>query len=150
MDKISTEIIHKEIDLIQACITRMANNSFLLKGWYITLITVMLTLFFAQHCRIELIGLFIFVITAVFWGLDGFFLKTEILYRWKYSWVIKERLKDNQDNLYDLDPYNKDMWIDANSKNDCLFNFILSKTLILLYGMPMLISIVILVHRIIY
>ena len=30
---IDNEIIHKEIDLIQSCISRMANNSFLLKGW---------------------------------------------------------------------------------------------------------------------
>ncbi len=31
-DKISIEEIHKEIDLIQACITRMAQNSFVIKG----------------------------------------------------------------------------------------------------------------------
>lgn len=145
-----TEILHKEIDLIQACITRMANNSFLLKGWYIALLTVVLTLLLGQNCKTKLIGLFILVITAVFWGLDGFFLKTETLYRWKYAWVIKERLKDNHDNLYDLNPYNKDMWIDANNKNDCLFNFIFSKTLLPLYGIPMLISIIILVYHIIY
>ena len=41
MDK---EILHKEIDLIQGVINRMANNSFLLKGWLVTLITVVLAL----------------------------------------------------------------------------------------------------------
>ena len=35
-NNLSTEIIHKEIDLIQSCISRMANNSFLLKGWLIS------------------------------------------------------------------------------------------------------------------
>lgn len=30
-DKIRTKDLHKEIDLIQACITRMADNSFRLK-----------------------------------------------------------------------------------------------------------------------
>lgn len=144
------KILHKEIDLIQACITRMANNSFLLKGWYITLITVIITLLFNKNIRIEIIGLFIFAITAVFWSLDSFFFKTETLYRWKYDWIIKERLKDNQDNLYDLNPYNKNMWIDSNNKKDCLFNFIFSKTLIPLYGIPMLVSIIILVYHIIY
>jgi len=34
----------KEIDLIQGVITRMANNSFLLKGWLISLIAIVLAL----------------------------------------------------------------------------------------------------------
>lgn len=29
----SNEELFKEIDLIQGCINRMANNSFLIKGW---------------------------------------------------------------------------------------------------------------------
>jgi len=40
----NTEILHKEIDLIQGIINRMANNSFLLKGWIISLIAVILAL----------------------------------------------------------------------------------------------------------
>ena len=39
-----TEIVHKEIDLIQACIARMASNSFLLKGWAISIVAVVLAL----------------------------------------------------------------------------------------------------------
>lgn len=42
-DRIKTEELHKEIDLIQGCITRMADSSFQLKEWYITLIAVALT-----------------------------------------------------------------------------------------------------------
>jgi hypothetical protein len=137
------EILHKEIDLIQACITRMANNSFLLKGWYISLITVVLSILFSQDCDIKLICLFMFVITIIFWGLDGFFLKIETLYRWKYNWVITERLNGNVHYFYNLDPTNKDMWINPNKKSDCLLNFIFSKTLIPLYGTPMFISIII-------
>ena len=38
------DILHKEIDLIQGVITRMANNSFLLKGWIVSLIAVLLAL----------------------------------------------------------------------------------------------------------
>jgi hypothetical protein len=37
-------ILHKGIDLIQGIITRMANNSFLLKGWIVSLIAVLLAL----------------------------------------------------------------------------------------------------------
>lgn len=38
------DVLHKEIDLIQACITRMASNSFLLKGWAVSIIAVILAL----------------------------------------------------------------------------------------------------------
>ena len=38
------EILHKEIDLIQAVITRMAQNSFYMKGWCITLVAVIFSL----------------------------------------------------------------------------------------------------------
>ena len=38
------DILHKEIDLIQSCITRMASNSFMLKGWAISIVAVVLAL----------------------------------------------------------------------------------------------------------
>ena len=37
-------VLEKEIDLIQSCINRMAQNSFVVKGWLITLVTVILAL----------------------------------------------------------------------------------------------------------
>lgn len=130
----TTEILHKEIDLIQACITRMADCSFKLKGWYISLVTVALTLLIGQGCKLSLIGLFLLAVTTVFWGLDGFFLKTETLYRWKYEWIIEARLRGNLENLYDLNPYNKKMWKDADKKNPCMMKYVISKTLLPFYG----------------
>ena len=41
---ISIEEIHKEIDLIQSCITRMAQNSFMVKGWFVSIYAVILAL----------------------------------------------------------------------------------------------------------
>ena len=38
------DVLEKEIDLIQSCVNRMAQNSFVIKGWLITLITVILAL----------------------------------------------------------------------------------------------------------
>ena len=43
-DNLKIEEVHTEIDLIQTCITRMANNSFLIKGWMISLIAVIIAL----------------------------------------------------------------------------------------------------------
>lgn len=40
----SQNVLEKEIDLIQSCVTRMAQNSFMVKGWLITLVAVILAL----------------------------------------------------------------------------------------------------------
>lgn len=70
--KISIEELHKEMELIQACITRMADNSFRLKEWYITLISIIVTVLLGQKCELYVLGMFSLVITVVFWGLDAF------------------------------------------------------------------------------
>lgn len=38
------DILEKEIDLLQSCINRMAHNSFMVKGWMISLIAVIIAL----------------------------------------------------------------------------------------------------------
>ena len=43
-EPVKMEELHKEIDLIQGCINRMAQNSFLIKGWTVTLFAVILAL----------------------------------------------------------------------------------------------------------
>lgn len=143
-----TEIteLHKEIDLIRSCITRMSDNAFHLKEWYISLVVIALTLLVGQECKLSIIGIFMFGVTIVFWGLDAFFLKTETLYRWKYEWVISERPKRNWDNVYDLNPFNKKMWLEIEKKNECILKYALSKTMIPLYGVAWIISVAILGH----
>lgn len=140
------KILHKEIDVIQSCIQRMADCSFKLKGWYISLITIALTLLIGQECKLSIIGLFMLSITTVFWGLDSFFLKTETLYRWKYDWVIDARLNGNMENLYDLNPMNRKMWKEADKKNPCIIKYVFSKTLLPLYGIIWFISVAIIIY----
>ncbi len=98
MDK---NTLHKEIDLIQGCINRMAHNSFMLKGWTVSLIAVVLAL---MKDEIDFIALSLILLIPIicFWYLDAFFLRTERMYRKLYEWVIKERLNDNNEFLYDL------------------------------------------------
>lgn len=135
-DKISTEELHKEMDLIQACVTRMADNSFRLKELYVSLIAIVLTVMMSQKFELLMVCVVVLGVTIVFWGLDAFFLKMETLYRWKYEWVIEKRIAGEGAYLYNLNPHNKNMWLDINEKNDCLGKFVLSKTLIPLYGGP--------------
>lgn len=146
MDNQVNEILHKEIDIIQECIKRMADCSFKLKGWYISLVTLALTLLIGQGCKLSIVALFLLGVTTVFWGMDGFFLKTETLYRWKYEWVINARLNGNMENLYDLDPNNDKMRKNDKPKNTCIMKYVLSKTLLILYGPVWIIAVGIIIY----
>ncbi len=71
------EKLHKEIDLIQACITRMANNSFMIKGWCLTLFVALITFFNLKDLSdILLIGALVAVV-FLFAYLDAFYLWQE-------------------------------------------------------------------------
>ncbi|MFH1504025.1 MAG: hypothetical protein ABIH08_01335 [Candidatus Omnitrophota bacterium] len=106
MAQISNEVLHKEIDLIQACISRMAHNSFLIKGWTISLVAVVLALG-DKVANISLLSFILLIPIISFWYLDAFFLHTEKKYRKIYEWVIVERKKGNEEHLYDLNPHRK-------------------------------------------
>lgn len=95
-DDENLQMMLKEIDLIQDIIKRMANNSFLVKGWAITLVVVTL-LFKGSDSQIVIA----IIPLVAFWFLDAYFLRQERLYRKLYSWVIKNR-PSNKDYLFDL------------------------------------------------
>ena len=92
-DKISIEEIHKEIDLIQACITRMAQNSFVIKGWFVSIYAVILALL-PERVNMFLLCISLVAVNVIFWYLDGFFLRTEKIYR-------KNRKGKEPENCFD-------------------------------------------------
>lgn len=137
---ISIEIIHKELDLIQSCITRMDNNSFILKGWLISLLVVILMVLPGKTNLIVPISV-IFILTVSFWYLDAVYLRSEKLYRKLYEWVVHERLKNNDEELYVLNPHRFDDEVEST------LEVMLSTTLKWFYGMPIiLICFLILYH----
>jgi len=97
------EVLHKEIDLIQGIITRMASNSFLLKGWMITIVVAVLALTKDTLVTndISYLSIILFLPLLVFWYLDAFFLHKERCYIKLYDWVVENRLNtlENQYNL---------------------------------------------------
>ena len=96
--------LHKELDLIQDCISRMARNSFMLKGWAITVVVITWAIIGTENWG-SLSILLLLVPTIMFWSLDAFFLLTEKRYRKLYEWVISERLeKKSNAYLYNLNP----------------------------------------------
>lgn len=75
----------KHLEMIQGIINRMANNSFLIKGWTVALIVGIFTLsnikkegFYSAISGIPLLA---------FWGIDAYYLYQERLYRFLYDRV---------------------------------------------------------------
>ncbi len=131
--KITTEEIHKEIDLIQSCISRMAQNSFMVKGWYISIIVVILALL-TEKINFAMISITLAVVTILFWYLDSFFLTTEKKYREIYSWALQERPKNNKEFLYELNPH---LFKDKIKKTDNILRTMFTLTLFPFYGIPL-------------
>jgi len=139
---VSIEEFHKELDLVQACISRMAQNSFMIKGWAFALVAAFVALTAESLDLYVLCAVGIFIL-LVFWCLDAFFLKTEKLYRFKYEWVIAERPSGNREYLYDLNPYQSKTW-KAGKKAPSVISVMFSKphTLLMFYGSPIFIGVV--------
>jgi hypothetical protein len=79
----------KHLEFIQSVINRMGHNSFLLKGWAITIVGGLLALSFK-----ELNHRYLFVALAVlffFWLLDSYFLSRERLFIKLYDHVRTQR-----------------------------------------------------------
>lgn len=75
----------KHLELIQGVISRMASNSFMLKGWTVTLVAGIFVL--AGKDTDKLYFLVAYIPVIVFWGLDAYYLLQERLYRSLYDEV---------------------------------------------------------------
>jgi hypothetical protein len=113
----------KHLEFIQNVITRMNTNSFLIKGWVITLVSALFVLA-AKDSNTNFV-LVTYVVIPVFWVLDGFFISTERQYRDLYAEVAKKNENEIDFNM-DATKYKKGnrTWIDG----------IISRTLIPFYG----------------
>lgn len=111
------------LEMIQGIVNRLSQNSFLLKGWSVVLVSALMALA-AKDSNLVFI-LLAYLPAFAFWFLDGYFLWQERLFRKLYDYV--RQLKDDEIN------YSMDLSVVKNN-NDDLFKAILSKTLILFHG----------------
>ena len=118
------ENLHKELELIQAVINRMANNSFLIKGWTMTLMSALIALG-KDSILGNLNGIYYLImmigVLVPFWWLDAYYLKQERIFRKIYERAIADPDSKNR-NRYDLNPREmakevksvvKTMWVEA-------------------------------------
>ncbi len=147
--KIDKDIIHKELDLIQDVIKRMANNSFLAKGWLITLLGVILALTKDSLLKPEgtftPISTYIYALLCLpilmFWYLDAYFLWQERFYRHLYNWAIEQRQEGNDEQLYALNPHVR---FKDKANVSSIWKVILSETLVVFYALPLILCFVML------
>ena len=126
---------HKHLELIQGVINRLSTNSFLLKGWSVVLVSALFALA-AADSRAAFVFL-AYIPATVFWGLDGFFLWQEKLYRKLYDHVrmLKDEDIDFSMNTTPFKADGKTTWIKAT----------LSKTLIPFHGVLIFAVVVVMV-----
>ena len=77
----------KHLELIQVAINRLGGNSFMVKGWALTLVSALFALA-AKDVNIRIVYVSYVPIT-VFWFLDTFYLRTERKYRLLFDAVRK-------------------------------------------------------------
>jgi len=73
----------KHLEIIQSVITRMATNSFLLKGWRVTLTAALFALA-AKDSNLKFVLVALLPVLS-FWGLDAYYLRQERLFRKLYD-----------------------------------------------------------------
>ena len=91
------EFLFKEIEIIQSIIRRMAFNSFLIKGWTLTLVIASLLL--NHDFEEKWLG---FIPLLIFWFLDAYYLRQEKLFRKLHNWTKDNRLQTD-DLIFDTD-----------------------------------------------
>lgn len=82
----------KHLEFIQGVINRLSTNSFLLKGWSVVLVAALLGLGSLDDQN-PLVFLALMPV-LVLWGLDGYFLWQERLYRLLYDQVRQKEISD--------------------------------------------------------
>ena len=91
----------KHLGFIQQVISRLAQNSFTYKGWAITLVAAIFILWGRdsgpQFLLIALLP------AMTFWGLDGYYLRQERLFRKHYDYVREAAIQGTRIDSFSMD-----------------------------------------------
>lgn len=116
----------KHIEIIQDTIKRMADNSFKIKGWCITIVTAIIGIAIDKS-NYDLLVASLFPI-ILFWYLDAFFLRQEKLFRELYDFIRMKKDSDDIDFSMDTTPFKDTV------ENE--WGIMYSKTLAAFYSIP--------------
>lgn len=121
----------KHLEFIQTIIARMANNSFLIKGWSVTIAAAFFALAAKDSDQIFSV-LAIFPI-LVFWYLDAYYLRQERLFRHLYNKVRTEK---------DIEPFSLSTGAHAHEIQGA-FRTMLAESTILFHGVILIAALIV-------
>lgn len=128
-----TEKVAKHLEMTQAVINRLGNNSFQLKGWSMTIIVTATVLIARYDIQNPCLILSLIIPILGFWILDGYFLWKERLFRKIYDDV---RCQSDTDYKMDVAKHKnkpKCSWVSA----------IFSVTLVIFYSLEVVLTVVV-------
>ena len=125
----------RHLEMLQAVINRMASNSFMLKGWAVTLVAGTFALS-AKEANV-MYFMIAYIPVVLFWFLDSYYLQLERKYRKLYNNISIEKSKETDFKMTILSSKISD--------KTCYYQSLFSRTEIWFYlPMALLIAIVIL------
>lgn len=107
----------KHLEFIQNVITRMNSNSFMIKGWAVTLVAALFAL--SAKDSDPKFYFIAFIPIVSFWILDGFFIATERRFRDLYKDAAN---KDDTAIDFNMNPYSDLYAININSNDNWFIN----------------------------
>lgn len=128
MDNNACEKKMKHLEMVEGIIERMGNNSFQLKGWAVTLVSVIGAL--SAQGSDRRFFLLSFLPLVAFWLLDSFYLQKERKYRNLYKNIS---IKEESNIDFNMDIRNIVM-SGKEASRICYFKCLFSITEVLFYG----------------
>lgn len=126
----------KHLEFIQNIITRMNQNSFLIKGWMITVVSALLALFSGSNNEV-----YVWIAiapTTIFWLLDAYYLQQERKFCGIYNDVALISSEDERKDVKDFEmPIHK-----YKCGKYCYLNVLCSFTIVILY-IPVILALII-------
>ena len=120
----------KHLEFIQNTIIRMSTNSFIIKGWAITLVSALFVL--SQKDTNQNYVVLTYLAIPIFWYMNGYFLLQERRYRELYN-SVRQKNESNIDFSMDARRY-------KNGRNT-IFSCLFSKSIWPIYIFILIISI---------
>lgn len=87
------ELRLRHLDNIQQVVNRLAQNSFTIRGWSVTLVTVVFAILSAQTDKASGLILVAVAPTWIFWALDAYYVRQERRFRHLYA-AAARRIRD--------------------------------------------------------
>lgn len=122
------DLVVKHLEMLQGVINRLGHDSFLVKGWSMTILAAGVIFIARSEIQSGYMMLAFLVPVIGFWILDGYFLWQERLFRKAYDEVRKQDATDFSMATKEYESEPKSSWTAST----------VSKTLLIFYAMEIL------------